>query len=72
MIGVKEQIYTEIDKMALNELALLYEQIRLIKRVKRMKARDKDPISIEELHKFTSTSKDSWADDVIMNREDRV
>jgi hypothetical protein len=55
-----------------SELALLYEQIKLIKKMKKMGEKDRDPITIEELRKRTSSSKDSWAEDVIKNREDRI
>lgn len=71
-MGVKEKIHIEIDNMARNELALLYEQIKLIKKMKKLGERARDPITIEELRKRTSSSKDSWAEDVIKNREDRI
>ena len=71
-MGVKEKIHIEIDSMARNELALLYEQIKLIKKMKKMGEKDRDPITIEELRKRTSSSKGSWAEDVIKNREDRI
>ena len=73
-MGVNEKIHIEIDNMARNELALLYEQIKLIKKMKKLgeRDRDRDPITIEELRKRTSSSKDSWAEDVIKNREDRI
>ena len=58
--------------MARNELALLYEQIKLIKKMKKSGEKDRDPITIEELRKRTASSKDSWAEDVIKNREDRI
>lgn len=32
----------------------------------------KTPITIEELHKLTASSKTSWADDISNNREDRI
>ena len=71
-MNVKERIYGEIDRMPQNELALLYEQIKLIKRIKTMSKPVKSPLSIEELHRYTSSSKTSWAEDVIKDREDRV
>lgn len=71
-MNVKEIIYGEIDRMPQNELALLYEQIKLIKKIKTMNKPVKSPITIEELHRHTSSSKTSWAEDVIKNREDRV
>jgi hypothetical protein len=71
-MSVKEKIHNEIDNMAITELALLYEQINLIKKMKKSREKERQPISIEELRKRTSSSKGSWADDVINNREDRI
>lgn len=71
-MGVKEKIYLEIDNMAGNELALLYEQIKLIRKMKNLQEKAENPITIEELHQYTSSSKGSWAEDVIKNREDRI
>lgn len=71
-MGVKEKIHIEIDNMARNELALLYEQIKLIKKMKKSGEKHRNPITIEELRKRTSSSKGSWAEDVIKNREDRI
>ena len=33
---------------------------------------DRNPITIEELHKYTASSKTSWADDIGNSREDRI
>ena len=71
-MSVKERIYFEIDSLAQNELALLYEQIRLIKRVKSLGRVSKSPLTIEELHRYTSSSKTSWAEALSNDREDRV
>jgi hypothetical protein len=71
-MGVKEKIHIEVDNMPLNELALLYEQIRLIKKIKKLEEQNRDPVTIEELRARTSSSKGSWAEDVIKNREDRI
>lgn len=71
-MNVKEKIYGEIDSMPQNELALLYEQIRLLKKIKTISKAVKSPITIEELHRYTSSSTTSWADDVIKHREDRI
>lgn len=71
-MNVKEKIYNEIGGMALSELALLYEQIRLIKKIQAVRKTPKSPLTIEELHKYTSSSKTSWADDISESREDRL
>lgn len=72
MTGVKKKIYLEIDNMRQNELALLYEQIQFIKRANAIKEKTENPISIEELHRYTSSSKSSWAESVIEERKDRI
>ena len=71
-MSVKENIHIEIDNMARNELALLYEQIKLIKKMKKSGEKNRDPITIDELRKRTSSSRNSWAEAVIKSREDRV
>lgn len=71
-MSVKERIYFEIDSLAQNELALLYEQIRLIKRVKSLGRVSKSPLTIEEIQRYTSSSKTSWAETLSNDREDRV
>ncbi len=71
-MSVKEKIYFEIDNLAQRELVLLYEQIKLMKRVKTLNRTDETSLTIEELHRHTSSSKTSWADDVSSSREDRI
>ncbi|MCX6583605.1 MAG: hypothetical protein NT166_25810 [Candidatus Aminicenantes bacterium] len=71
-MSVKEKIYVEIDSLAQNELALLYEQINLIKRVKALSRVSKSSLSIEEIHRYTSSSNTSWAETVSNNREERL
>ncbi|HLP45533.1 MAG TPA: hypothetical protein VK469_06290 [Candidatus Kapabacteria bacterium] len=58
-MSVKEKICVEIDSLAQNELALLYEQINLIKRLKALKRVSKSPLTIEEIHRYTSSSNTS-------------
>jgi len=70
-MNVKEKIYNEIGGMALNELALLYEQIRLIKKIHGVRKTAKSPLTIEELHKYTSSSKTTWSKDISNSRDDR-
>jgi len=71
-MNLKERIYSEIDQMPQNELILLFEQIKLMKKIKTLNTITKSPISIEEIHRRTSSSINSWADDVITQRKDRV
>lgn len=71
-MSVKEKIYVEIDSLAQNELALLYEQINLIKRVKALNRVSKSLLTIEEIHRHTSSSNSSWAESVSNYREERL
>jgi hypothetical protein len=71
-MSVKEKICIEIDSLAQNELALLYEQINLIKRLKALRHVSKSPLTIEEVHRYTSSSNTSWAESVSNNREERL
>ncbi|HLP61271.1 MAG TPA: hypothetical protein VK186_20680 [Candidatus Deferrimicrobium sp.] len=71
-MSVKEKICIEIDSLAQNELALLYEQINLIKRLKALRRVPKIPLTIEEIHQYTSSSKTSWAESVSNNRDERL
>lgn len=72
MMSIKEKIYIEIDNLAQNDLVLLYEQINLIKRVKALRRIKKSPLTIEEIHQYTSSSNSSWAESVSNNREERL
>jgi len=59
--------------MSPEELSILYEQVKLIARVKRKSKRKKiSRYSIEKIQEMTSSSKDSWAKAVISAREDRA
>ena len=67
----REKIYDSIKDMNSAELGIVYEQIRLIKAMKTALPKRKKPVSIEKIHELTSSSKSSWADAVIEDREDR-
>lgn len=69
---VKEKIYSEIEQMSQVELALLYEQLKWLKRARQPRRTESPPVSIDELHKYTASSKSSWSGNIIMNREDRL
>jgi len=72
MLEIKENIYREIEGMDTYELLLLYNQIRLIKDLRGKRSlRGKAP-DLEEIHKLTSSSKSSWAESVILEREERA
>ena len=69
---VREKIYDSVRNMEPHELSILYGQIKLMKSMKSVLPKKKKPISIEKIHEMTSSSKSSWADAVIEDREDRV
>ncbi|RKX99602.1 hypothetical protein DRP77_12980 [Candidatus Poribacteria bacterium] len=70
MEGIRERIHREIDGMDIQELLLLYNQIKLIKSMKRRAGERKGRWSLDEIHELTSSSKSSWAEAVISEREE--
>ena len=70
---LKENIYNSIEKMDINQLALLYEQITIFENLKDTSIKNKGKtISIEEIHKMTKSPQSSWAKTVIEEREERM
>jgi len=69
---LKENIYSSIEKMDTNQLALLYEQIITFENLKNAPIEKMEKvISIEEIHKMTKLSQNSWAETVTNEREER-
>lgn len=54
--------------MNVNEVILLYEQIRFLERVKNAPAEKKQRFSIEEILEMTSSSGSRWSDTVTEER----
>ncbi len=72
-LEIKENIYREINEMDMYELLLLYNQIRLMKNIRSGgKLEKKETLSLEEIHKLTSSSKSDWSESVISEREERI
>ena len=70
-MNLREKICNSINDMNRDELKLLYEQITLLKSIKSVKKRlVKTPL--EKIHEMTSTSRSSWSESVIDEREDRL
>lgn len=67
-MGLKDAIKKDIDSLRVDELIIISEQIKLVKGRKRPAT--KRP-RLEEIQQLTATSKSSWADDVIKEREER-
>ena len=70
MEGIREKIHREIDGMDIKELLLLYNQIRLIKSIRAKDRGRKRKWRLDEIHELTSSSKKSWAEAVISEREE--
>jgi hypothetical protein len=69
---LKEKIQNSINSMSNDELKLLYEQIKLLESMKSLSGKKARSIPIEEIHKMTNSSKSSWSDSIIEERQDRL
>lgn len=67
-MGLKELIKKDIDDLKVDELLIISEQIKLLKR---RKVSPGKVLPIEEILKMTSASKSNWAEDVIEERKER-
>ena len=67
-MNLKEKICNSINDMNRDELKLLYEQTTLLNNIKSTK-KSKVKTSLEKIHKMTDTSKNSWSESVIDERE---
>jgi len=67
-MGLKEMLKKDIDDLRADELVVLSEQIRLLKRAK---APQGQALSLEEIQKLTASSKTTWSEDVIRERQER-
>jgi len=67
-MGLKELIKKDIDNLRIDELIIVSEQIRLLKRTKPSPVKTR---SLEEVRQMTETSKSVWSDDVIKERQER-
>ena len=69
---IKENIYDAIAKMNINELTLLYEQIRLLQNYKNVPVKKKQRFSIEQILQMTGSSESSWSEAVTEGRTERI
>lgn len=67
-MGLKEMLKKDIDDLRADELVVLSEQIRLLKRAK---APQGQALSLEEIQKLTASSKTTWSEDLIRERQER-
>ena len=70
---LKEKLLDAIHRMPSNELSLLYEQIKILKKIKPVSLKKKvNTYTLDKIHEMTSSSKSSWSDTVIQDREERI
>jgi len=69
---LKENIYHSIKKMNNDELALLYEQIKLLEQLRSLSITSLESIPLEKIHEMTSSSKSDWAGSIIDDRAERI
>jgi hypothetical protein len=67
-MGLKEMVKKDIDDLRADELVVLSEQIRLLKRAK---APQGTALPVEEVRKMTASSKSIWSEDVVSERRER-
>ena len=67
---LKDEVLKAIEEMEPDELGVLYEQIRLLKG--KRSRRKKGKVPIEVVQDVLSTSKGSWSDVIVADREDRL
>ena len=70
-MNLREKICNSINDMNRDELKLLYEQITLLKSIKSVRKRI-GTTPLEKIHEMTNTSRSSWSESVIDEREDRL
>jgi len=68
-VKIREKIYEELGKINPEELSILYEQVKLIARVKRKLERKNFLSFYRKNSKMTSSSKSSWVEAVISEEE---
>lgn len=67
-MGLKEMVKKDIDELRADELVVLSEQIRLLKRTSALQAK---ALPLEEIQKLTASSKSTWSEDIIRERQER-
>jgi len=67
-MGLKETIKKDIDNLRADELVIIAEQIKHLKKTKIV---HNNILPLEEIRKLTSTSKSNWAEDIIKERQER-
>ena len=67
-MGLKEMVKKDIDELQPDELVVLSEQMRLLKRARALLEK---ALPLEEMQRMTASSKSTWAEDIIRERQER-
>jgi hypothetical protein len=67
-MGLKEMVKKDIDELRADQLVVLSEQIRLLKRASALQGK---ALPLEEIQKLTASSKSTWSEDIIRERQER-
>jgi hypothetical protein len=67
-MGIKEMVKEDIDELRADELVVLSEQIRLLKGASALHGK---ALPLEEIQKLTASSKSTWSEDIIRERQER-
>ena len=68
-MSLKELIIQDIQNLSPEELAIIFDQLQLMKHIKRNKTAVQSHMKIREL---TSASKINWSDDILKERYERL
>ena len=72
IMTLREEIHQSIDELDNGALAVIREQIKLLKIAPPPPPETKRVPTIQEVLEMTASDKSSWSDDIIAAREDRV
>jgi len=67
-MGLKEMVKKDIDELRADQLVVLSEQIRLLKRASALQGK---ALPLEEIQKLTASSRSTWSEDIIRERLER-
>jgi len=67
-MGLKDSVKKDIEGLQADELVVISEQIRLMRRAKMSKGK---ALPVEEIQKLTASSTSSWSEDVVRERQER-
>lgn len=73
MTLLKKKIEDELNQLDIRDMSAIYEHLRQLSRLRRLQVHKPSVRvpSIQHLHDLTATSKGSWSEALIHEREDR-